>query len=293
MSGGGSGEPTLDPEVVITRSGAKAIRDRICGELMHPVVGPRVEAARLYLEPSRLRARLASAQQPLVLFDVGLGAGSNAIAAWQASEARTSGAPLHIVSFDRSTDAMAMALRPEHAAAFGFEGEAAVAARAVLEHGRHQTERTHWNVVVGDLFTTLADSPREHADIVYWDPFSPGANPTLWSTEAFAALRGCCRSGVTVHTYGGATSSRAALLLAGFVVGEGPLIAPVLAEAADAAPKKAAGAKRSTIAALRIEDLERPLDRRWLERLERSSAPLPKGAPPDALDRIRGLAQFD
>ena len=32
-------------EVVITRSGAPAMRDRAVGELMHPVVGPLVEAA--------------------------------------------------------------------------------------------------------------------------------------------------------------------------------------------------------------------------------------------------------
>jgi len=278
---------SLDPEVVITRSGAKAIRDKLCGELMHPVVGPQVEAARLYLEPSNLLTRLATAREPLVLFDVGLGAGSNAIAAWHASEGRNTGAPLHIVSFDVSLEAMRMALSPEHAEAFGFGGDAGIVARAVLEHGIHRTEWTRWEIVVGDLFSTLAAQPCEKADIVFWDPFSPGANPTLWTAAAFAALRPCVRSGVTVHTYGGATSSRAALLLAGFVVGEGPLIT---SDPAGEAPNKKG--KRSTIAALRIEDLERPLDRRWLERLERSSAPLPSDAPADARAGIRGLPQF-
>ncbi len=52
---------------------------------MHPVVGPLVEAERLYVGPSRLRERLVDgAKDPLVLLDVGLGAGSNAIAAWRA-----------------------------------------------------------------------------------------------------------------------------------------------------------------------------------------------------------------
>ncbi len=276
----------LEPEVVITRSGAKAIRDKISGELMHPIVGPIVEAERLYVGPSRLRARLEAAREPLVLFDVGLGAGSNAIAAWHASEARASGAPLHIVSFDRSLEAMATALSPEHADAFAFRGEARTAARAALEHGEHATERTRWEIVTGDLRESLAlRGPR--ADVVYWDPFSPGANPRSWTMAAFSTLRPRCREGMTLHTYGGATASRAAMLLAGFCVGEGPLITPPIEGAA--APKNA---KRSTIAALRVEDLSSPLDRRWLERVLRSSAPLPSDAPSDALERLRRLPQL-
>ena len=37
-----------DFEVVTTRSGARAMRDCATGELMHPVVGPLVEAETLY-----------------------------------------------------------------------------------------------------------------------------------------------------------------------------------------------------------------------------------------------------
>ena len=76
-----------DCEVVVTRGGARAMLDRRVGEVMHPVVGPAIEATRLYIGPSRLAARLAAGGgEPLVLFDVGLGAGSNAIAAWRLAE---------------------------------------------------------------------------------------------------------------------------------------------------------------------------------------------------------------
>ncbi len=276
---------SLDPEVVITRTGVKAIRDRLTGELMHPVVGPSIESERLYVAPSRLAARLRVAdERPLVLLDVGLGAGSNAIAAWRVSEAASAGARrLHIVSFDQSLDAMAMALEPEHAASFGFDEPSCVAARAILQHGRHETARTTWQFVNGDLLTTLPTQEKAAADLVFWDPFSTGANPTLWTTRAFGLLFPLCRAGVTVHTYGGATSIRSAMLLAGFAVGEGEVTGD---------STKAGQRKRGTVAALRTEDLERPLTRRWLERLERSSAPLPSDAPADAMARIRASAQF-
>jgi queuine tRNA-ribosyltransferase len=48
----------------------------------------------------------------------------------------------------------------------------------------------------------------------------------------------------------------------------------------------------ATVAALEPAELEQPLDRRWLERLARSTAPFPPDAPADALERVRALPQF-
>ena len=271
-------------EVVVTRSGARAMLDRATGEVMHPVVGPVIEAPRLYTTPSRLAARLAVADpSPLVLFDVGLGAGSNAIAAWHLSEALPETARrLSIVSFDRSTEALELAARPEHASAFDLEGGAARAVHTLLTERRHESRRTTWRLVLGELPSTLMLGAEQEAmaDIVYWDPFSPRANPGLWTFSAFSLLRRVCRGNATVHTYSGATATRSALLLAGFAVGTGDTCDPSRQD------------KQTTIAAIDVADLERPLDARWLERLRRSSAPFPVDAPPDALDRIVSLPQF-
>jgi queuine tRNA-ribosyltransferase len=264
------------------------MRDLATGELMHPIVGPLVEAEQLYVAPSRLEARLASeTAEPLVLLDIGLGAGSNAIAAWRASERRSlvsSGVSsggclrrLEIVSFDRTTVAMELALREEHAASFGYEGEALRAACAVAATGAYETAWTSWRLVQGDLPATLERAAGRSADVVFWDPFSPRANPLLWTAEAFAAVRLLCRAGATLHTYSAATKVRAALLLAGFAVGVGDVTGE---------------GKQTTIAAISAADLRRPLDRRWLDRLGRSSEPLPSDAPPGALAEIAALAQF-
>lgn len=271
-----------DHEVVVTDSGALAMRDRRCGEVMHPVVGPLAEVEALYLAPSRLAARLAGdRREPLVLLDVGLGAGSCAALAWRLSEARRGpGRPLEIVSFDRTLGALALALASGDAAGFGLDGAAGEAARALLDRGEHAARRTRWRVVLGELPGSLLAGPTG-AGVIFWDPFSPRANPDLWTAGAFRLLRGRCGPGATVHTYGAATATRAALLLAGFAVGAG-------------APSGTA--RQTTVAAMDPADLARagarPLDGRWLERLARSSAPLPPDAPPDALDRIRACPQF-
>lgn len=268
----------LDPEVVQTRSGAQAMRDKRTGELMHPV-GPLVESERLYVQPSRLAARLQEASSaPLLLLDVGLGAASNALGAWRCSEA-LSGARrrLRIISLDRSLAALELALTPAHAAAFGLQASAGEAARALLERGRHETPHTDWQLRLGEIEANLGVGAEDLADIVFWDPFSPRANPELWTCAALAQVRAACRAGATLHTYSGATSVRAALLLAGFAVGMG---------------EKLSEGKYATIAATSVELLQQPLERRWVERLSRSSAPFPQDAPLDALERIRALAQF-
>lgn len=284
--------PKLDCEVVVTESGAPALRDRCTGEVMHPVVGPLIEAERLYIAPSRLAHRLSldsalatgataktARQEPsLVVFDVGLGAGSNAAAALRvATSSSRSTRRLTIVSFDRSTAALELALRSGRAAEFGFDERAREAAEAVLNRGFYETPALVWRLCLGELPETLSSEPAESADIVFWDPFSPPANPELWTLSAFQRLRRACRRSATVHTYSGATRVRSALLLADFAVGLG------VALSAD---------RDATVAATDAALLERPLDRTWLERLERSSAPFPCDAPRDALARIRALPQF-
>ncbi len=274
-------------EVVTLANGALAIRERASGEVMHPGAGPRVEAATIYVAPSRLEARLQEGGAPLVLFDVGLGAATNAITAWQVSEAQsTSARRLEIVSFEHDLDALKLALHPANADALGLTTDGAnahAAATALLTDGGHETPRTRWQLRLGDFADALSAVPTAVADIVFWDLFSPRTAPALWSHAMFAALRRVCRDGATVHTYSASTSTRTGLLLGGFAVGVG-----------DPTGDHA----ETTIAATRLEDLAAPLGARWLERLARSSAPLPTDIPTDprawteALARVRACPQF-
>jgi queuine tRNA-ribosyltransferase len=264
-------------EIVQTSEGAAAVRDRVVGEVMHPVIGPTAESEQLYVAQSRLAARLTERGAPLVLFDVGLGAASNALAALRAARAAPPGARrLELVSFERDLGALSLATSDEGAARLGLSGEDLAAARAILATGRHQEAAAGWRLVEGDALEALAREPAR-ADLVFWDPFSPKQNPALWTAAAFRAVRLRCAPGATLFTYSTATAVRSALLLAGFFVGAG-----------DASGPKA----ETTAAATSRDDLVRPLDARWLARLARSSSPFPADASADALELIRAHPQF-
>ena len=267
----------MSHQVVRTRGGALAMRSVQAGEVMHPGVGPRAEAEQLYVQQSRLGDRLrAATAASLVVFDVGLGAGSNALAARAVSESvDTPGvARLELVSFERDLGALALALA--HEAAFGLEGPAGAAARALLMHGRHESARTLWRLVQGDVLQSLAGEAAR-ADVVFWDPFSPRANPALWTVAAFAAVRRVAGPRATLFTYSASTATRVAMLLAGWAVGMGEGIGDKVA---------------TTAAAVDAGDLQRPLDRKWLLRLDRPDVPLPSDAAADAVARVRQAPQF-
>jgi queuine tRNA-ribosyltransferase len=203
----------LDCEVVATRGGALAVRDKQTGEVMHPM-GPLQEAQDVYVGPSRIEARLREGGPPLVLLDVGLGAGTNALAALQIAESLADAARrLEIVSFEHDLGALELALDPAHGSAFGLGDPLSVAhraARELLAQGRASTPRVSWRLCFGDVLHALANEPLGSADLVFWDMFSSKVHPEVWSARAFAALRRVCRSGATVHTYSAATPTRAA-----------------------------------------------------------------------------------
>lgn len=263
--------------VVKTRAGSWAMLDVEAGEVMHPGVGPLVEAQQLYVQQSRLQERLIDREaERLVLFDVGLGAGSNAVAAWLAAAAITAPASrLCIVSFERDLTAIKLAL--EHAADFGISGNVAQALQALLKDGVAESAHAVWHLRHGDLLPSLA-SEEMRADVIYWDPFSPKTNPDLWTVGAFSIVRAACGPRAQLFTYSASTTVRVAMLLGGWCVGVGDAI----------------GDKRATTAAaVRLEDLRQPLPASWLRRLSLPEARLPADASADALAQVHACPQFE
>jgi tRNA U34 5-methylaminomethyl-2-thiouridine-forming methyltransferase MnmC len=271
-----------DFELVTLRNGTRAVRHLGHGEVMHPSVGPWQEACALYVEQSRLADSLQIPGPPLRVWDVGLGAGTNAVAALTC--ARELGArqlrELEVVSFEIDLAPLRLALAD--AAGFPFLQPFAAAGRALLDGESWSEGRSHWRLHLGDA-AELWRRPWEPADLIFFDPFSPASNPALWTPNAFALLRAQAREderGCSLFTYSAATPTRVSLLLGGFYVGAGV----------------ATGLKKeTTVAATRRELLEQPLDARWLARWERSAAQTPHGstASTDEIRRaLRGHPQF-
>src|SRR6266446_3398251 len=90
-----------DYEVHRAWEGFSSIRQISSGEIMHSRTDPMEEARRLYVEQARLGERLQEiSTEPLILWDVGLGAAANAMAAIECYENAQPRRRLEIISFE-------------------------------------------------------------------------------------------------------------------------------------------------------------------------------------------------
>ncbi len=247
-------------ELVAFPNGTHSLLDLTANEAMHSYVGPWEEANRVYVEPSRLRERLTGSDpSPLVLYDVGMGIATNALAAIAARETLAGPArQLHIISFE--TDLGGLEKSIECASRFPFISGRENLLEELLKsrHWSSNDDSIQWNLLEGPLLDRVSEAPP--AELIYFDFYSPGTVPELWTIETFRTLRAKTRENATLHTYVAATAARVAMLLGGFYVGRGP-----------ATPAK----KETTIASVSREPLERLLDQVWAERLIQAEKPFP------------------
>lgn len=283
MSGARDGEF----ELITLRSGKRAVRHLGHGEVMHPSVGPWEEANRLYVDQVELERHLHKEEPtPLRILDVGLGAATNAVAvltklrALELAGDSSRRRPLELTSLE--IDLAPLRLAVADVEGFPFLAPFASALHELMETGEHISPGLHWKLLLGDARSLLGEV-RHLQELVLFDPFSPKANPSLWTPAFLARIRQVCREdgeGALVATYSAATPTRISFLLGGFFVGAGA----------------STGQKgETTLAATKLSSLAHPLGRRFLERWERSSSRAPHGTELTAeLEaRIRSHPQFD
>jgi queuine tRNA-ribosyltransferase len=254
---------------VIVKAEVGYVRDMISGETMHLGTDPDQEARSLYVEQSRLIERLkVISAQPLVVWDVGLGAGANAMSAISSVEnaAQSVARPLTLISFENDLDSLKLAL--DHPAWFKHLRHAAP--RGLLEQNFWQSRiaPVEWRLLAGDFALRKFDAPPP--DIVFFDPFSFKTDSALWTIQAFRELlQAFSGNAVELFTYTYSTSVRAAMLAAGFYVAKGRATGPKGETTIGLSPSAAAKHEHEL------------LGQEWLGKWRRSDAQVPFGSSPD------------
>ncbi len=250
-------------ELVTLKSGLKSLRALDNLETYHPGVGPRAEAQILHVDQQNLIGR-SQAVSKFVIWDVGLGAAANALTAIQTLQTFGGGAEIELHSFDRTTSALEFAI--ENSAELQYLHDHREILKTLLVEKSVQLSsqnhtKIHWKLHLGDFREQLNSKPAPHA--VLYDPYSPMKNPDMWTLDHFQRLRHQLSddSPCLLTNYTRSTAVRVTLLLAGFYVGHGVFIG-----------EKA----ETTVASNQLGMLDRPLEKKWLDRvvLSRNSAPI-------------------
>jgi len=146
-------------KLVQLANGTRGIQSLAYGETMHPAIGPAAEAEALYVKQLRLVERIRECAGEFVIWDVGLGAASNALAVLRAT--RHMACAIRLVSFDNTTEPLQFALN--HAEALGYFGDYESQAKTLLEkhrvNFRDAEHRVEWELRSGDFPTLLAAAP--------------------------------------------------------------------------------------------------------------------------------------
>jgi queuine tRNA-ribosyltransferase len=216
-----------DYEIHRSAQGYFSIRQLSSGEVMHSVNHPADEANKLYVEQSFLAVRLNKPDvqaEELVIWDVGLGAGSNAMAAVRCFEScyaernDTALRALRLVSFERDLDPLTLATNNPRCFPHLRHG----APYQILKNGewQHASSLLHWQLLKGDFSASIESATIPN--LIFYDPFSAKTDSALWSPQIFARILQHCRSKSTeLYTYSASTAVRVALLTAGFFVAAG------------------------------------------------------------------------
>jgi len=210
----------------------------------------------------------------LVLWDVGLGAAANAMAAilcYEVEARNGSVRPLRIISFENDLDSLRLAFR--HRRDFPYLRHSGPA--GILKEGFWQSRQDvglSWLLLPGDFREAMSIAPAA-PDIIFYDMFSTKTSGDQWTLDAFRKLfEVCAGRAAELFTYTCSTANRAALLAAGFYVARG----------------RNAGEKLETTIALTPAARCAPsscrhdfLTRDWLKKWHRSRAKFPEEIPAD------------
>ena len=279
-----------DYEVHTSEEGFSNIRQISSGEIMHSVNKPSDEANRLYVEQSFLASRVHRTQagaEPgeLVIWDVGLGGASNAMAVVNCFERErnqkgaTALRAVRLVSFECDLDPLKLVARDSRR----FPHMRHEAAHKLLAYGKwaDASGLFHWELHEGDFLEKFAGTAVP--DLIFYDPFSAKTDSGLWTPAVFARIfTHCLSKPAELYTYSSATAVRVALLSAGFFVGDGVGTGP-RASTTIAFTTGDAAAKHPAAPRLLAEE--------WLARWRRSDSKFPKSLPEEERPRFEKLIE--
>lgn len=268
--------------------GVFSVRHSPSGEVMHAANIPTEESHTVYVDQANLTEKLKD-QSPkeLVVWDVGLGAAFNAMAAISTYENLqknhpTPLRPMRVVSFENDLDSLRLALK--HPNRFTHLRHAGPAALLADSEWKSKTAELRWTLLEGDFQKKLEEAPIP--DIIFFDPFSLNTDTDAWTLEVFKKIFEKCETHSTeFFTYSSSTGVRALLLAAGFYVAAGVATGNRPETTIAFTPIVAQQTSRHSI-----------LLSNWLQHWERSQARIPNSVDPgyhqEFEARIRSHEQF-
>jgi len=212
-----------DYEIVDLEEGTSSIRQISSGEIFISASQPEKDAVKLYIEQARLNQKLLNfSEEPLIIWDIWLGAATNLMAIINCSEELLSHygklRPIHIFTFEKDLDPLKLACKDPNR--FPHLRHSAPHKLLTQDEWNHPSGLISIQMLDGDIRVSMARAAPPH--LIFYDPFSPDSETELWQSDTFATIKRLCNGRPTeLITSINSIEARLALLSAGFMVGRG------------------------------------------------------------------------
>lgn len=156
-------------------------------------------------------------KEEVVILDICFGLGYNSAAAIDTIKRINPECRIMIYAFEKDRDILDRTgeVNPE------FENYEIIRAAAV-SHGVRR-DNVSMDIFFGDARQRIRE-PDVLADAVFFDPFSPRNQPSMWTREFFSDICKKMKQGAILATYSCARVVRGNLKAAGFEVKDGPIV---------------------------------------------------------------------
>jgi tRNA U34 5-methylaminomethyl-2-thiouridine-forming methyltransferase MnmC len=209
-------------EFQITEDGSHTLFSEMAGQTYHSSHGAVQESRHIFIDAALAKAQNDMGNARLSVLEIGFGTGLNALltAQW----ARENGVRVDFTTIELYPLREEVYRELNYGRLLGDEG---------LLLGLHEAEWDAGFVQVGENFAIrkcksdivewlcneeCGMRDEELYDVVYFDAFSPDAQPELWTEDVFRCVYGLMRRGGVLTTYCAKGDVRRAMLAAGFGV---------------------------------------------------------------------------
>lgn len=201
--------------LIITEDGSHSLYSHLFNQQYHSLQGALTESVHIYIELG-LRPVLASADDVIYIFEMGLGTGLNALLAWQLADEL--GKRVHYTSIE------AFPVLPEEASLLNYGS-------LTNTQGLLRLHQVSWAEAhqLSPNFTFRKENirlqefePDYKYHVIFYDAFDPRAQPELWTEEIFTKIARYSEPGAVLVTYSSKGIVKRALAAAGFRVERHP-----------------------------------------------------------------------
>ena len=187
-------------------------------QAMHSTSGAYEESLLKHVIPSRI---LGEKDNPLNVLDIGFGLGYNVLALIHEYKKQGMRNPLKIFSMEKERNFSGYM---DEIRFNDSRDETYSLVKKSYKTGSAEEVNISISLLFGDARDNLKNLEKDFFSAVFQDPFSPAANPELWSADYFKLIYSLMKKHGIMTTYSSALHIRRGMIEAGFFIGKGPSV---------------------------------------------------------------------